>query len=274
MKAECLPFAQIPHTTRLFADYLAYKPGARAFYPRSPQFAEWVKEENPAIRYDSCRREAVATALARQNTLWGASGKTLENIERLRAGASVVVTGQQVGLFGGPMFAMYKALTAVKLAREAKAAGVDTVPVFWLATNDHDLAEVNHAWLAGLDGTRRLFSTPSRGMEAAPVGTIAFGPEIEPVVAQACDLLGESDVTEALRATYVPGETFGTAFAKLYAKLFAEWGVVLLDPCQTDLQQVAAPMYAKAVERASALDAALLERGKALRRRDITSRLR
>jgi bacillithiol biosynthesis cysteine-adding enzyme BshC len=264
VKAECLPFAQIPHTTRLFADYLAYRPAVREFYPRSPQFAEWVKEENPASRYDAGRREAVAKALARQNKLWGASEKTLGNIERLRGGASVVVTGQQVGLFGGPMFAMYKALTAVKLANEANAAGVDAVPVFWLATNDHDLAEVNHAWLAGLDGTRRLFSTTSRGMDAAPVGTIAFGPEIEPVVAQACDLLGESDLTEALRAAYVPGETFGSAFAKLYARLFAEWGVVLLDPCQPDLQQIAAPMYARAIEQASALDTALLGRGKEL----------
>src|SRR4029077_4640669 len=118
-------------------------------------------------RYDAVRRERVANALERQNRMGGVSDKTLENIERLRGGASAVLTGQQVGLFGGPMFAIYKALTAVKLAEQARAAGVDAIPIFWLATNDHDLAEVNHVSLAGLDGQRRLFSTPSHGVASA-----------------------------------------------------------------------------------------------------------
>src|SRR5690349_5156958 len=144
VKSQCLPFSQIPHTTKLFADFLAYSPKVQPFYPRSPHFAEWVKEEARGLKYDSARRERVATLLERQNTAWGASLKTKENISRLRTGASVVVTGQQVGLFGGPLFSIFKALTAVKLANEATAAGVDAVPVFWLATSDHDLAEINH----------------------------------------------------------------------------------------------------------------------------------
>jgi bacillithiol biosynthesis cysteine-adding enzyme BshC len=264
VKAHCLPFAQIPHTTRLFADYLAYAPGVRPFYPRSPQFAEWVGEENPAARYDPARRARVADALERQNRLWGASETTLANIEKLRAGASAVLTGQQVGLFGGPMFALYKALTAVKLAEQARAAGVDAIPIFWLATNDHDLAEVNHVSLTGLDGQRREFKTESRGAASAPVGTIRLGAEVEAVVREAVELLGESEVSAFLRDSYQPSETLGSAFARLYAKLFAQWGVVLLDPCQPDLQAIARPMYAAAIERAAELDSALLERGKVL----------
>ena len=123
MKAHCLPFSQIPHTTRLFADYLAYAPSVQPFYPRSPYLAEWVKEEAAGIRYDSERRERIVNILDRQNKSWGASAKTLSNIDRLRKGAAAVVTGQQVGLFGGPTFSLYKALTAVKLAEEATAAG-------------------------------------------------------------------------------------------------------------------------------------------------------
>ncbi len=264
VKSQCLPFAQIPHTTRLFSDYLAYSPAVRPFYPRSPQFAEWVSEENPAGRYDAGRRTLVADALERQNKLWGASVTTLANIQRLKAGASAVLTGQQVGLFGGPMFALYKALTAVKLAEQAKAEGVEAIPIFWLATNDHDLAEVNHVALAGLDGQRRTFSTASHGVSAAPVGTVVLGGEIEAVVQEAAELLGESEVSAFLREAYRPGETLGSAFARLYAKLFAQWGVVLLDPCQPDIQSIARPIYAAAIERAEELDAALLERGKAL----------
>ena len=264
VKAHCLPFAQIPHTTRLFTDYLAYAPGVRAFYPRSPQFAEWVGEENPGARYDAGRRSQVADALGRQNKLWGASETTHANIERLRAGASAVLTGQQVGLFGGPMFALYKALTAVKLAEQARVAGVEAIPVFWLATNDHDLAEVKHVSLAGLDGQRHELSTSSHGVASAPVGTVVLGDEIEAVVREAAEVLGDSEVAAFLRDSYKPGETLGTAFAKLYAKLFAQWGVVLLDPCQPDLQSIAQPMYKAAIERAQELDSALLARGKDL----------
>jgi len=144
VKAHCLPFSQIPHTTRLFTDLLSYTPEIQPFYPRSPYFGEWMKDEAAKISYDPARRETVSAILEGQNKAWSASPKTLENIERLRRGAAAVVTGQQVGLFGGPMFAIYKALTAVKLANEATAAGIEAVPVFWLATYDHDLAEVNH----------------------------------------------------------------------------------------------------------------------------------
>jgi len=264
VKAHCLPFAQIPHTSRLFLDYLAHAPAVRAFYPKSPQFVEWVGEENPSVRYDPIRRNRVADALLRQNRMWGVSDAALGNIEKFRGGAATVLTGQQVGLFGGPMFALYKALTAVKLAEQASKAGVEAVPVFWLATNDHDLAEVNHVWLAGLDGQRREFGTPSHGVPASPVGTILLGDVIDPLVREAAELFGQSEVSAFLLDSYRPGETLGSAFAKLYAKLFAPWGVVLLDPCQPDLQELAKPMYAAAIERAEELDNALLERGKAL----------
>src|ERR1700674_1612430 len=132
VKAHCLPFSQIPHTTRLFSDFLAYLPNVQPFYPRSPHFEEWLKEEAAKISYDSTRRERVTAILERQNRSWNASPQTLANLDRLRKGAAAGVTGQQVGLFGGPMFAIYKALTAVKLAEEATAAGIDTVPIFWL----------------------------------------------------------------------------------------------------------------------------------------------
>src|SRR3974390_600543 len=118
VKAHCLPFSQIPHTTRLFTDFLAYSQSVQPFYPRPPHFAEWLKEKTGKISYDASRRERVTSILERQNRSWDASSKTLANLDRLRKGAVAVVTGQQVGLFGGPMFAIYKALTAVKLGRK------------------------------------------------------------------------------------------------------------------------------------------------------------
>jgi bacillithiol biosynthesis cysteine-adding enzyme BshC len=264
VKAHCLPFNQIPHTAHLFTDFLAYTPQVQPFYPHSPHFSEWLKEEASALRYDSSRRESVSAILERQNRSWDASPRTLTNLDRLRKGAAAVVTGQQVGLFGGPMFAIYKALTAVKLAEEATKAGVHAVPIFWLATYDHDLAEVNHVAFPGPDGVLQTVTTTSHDVPGAPVSAVRLGDEILPAVEQAATLLGESDATRLLRESYGPGETLGTAYARFYAHLFADWGVILLDASDPELHRVAEPLYRSAIENAAALNTALLARGQAL----------
>lgn len=266
VKAHCLPFSQIPHTTKLFSDFVSNSPKIQPFYPRSSNFSEWFKDEAGKIGYDSARRSQVADILERQNRAWGASPKTLANTARFRAGAAVVVTGQQVVLFGGPAFSIYKALTAVKLAEQATRAGVDAVPVFWLATEDHDLAEANHVSIPGANAKLETISVSTHGIADAPVGQIAFGPEIEATVSEATALLGETEVTNFLRESYQPGETFGSAFAKLFTRLFADWGVVLLDPMDPEFHQIAKPIFRAAIERAGELDEVLLERGKALER--------
>jgi bacillithiol biosynthesis cysteine-adding enzyme BshC len=264
VKAQCLPFAQIPHTTRLFTDFLAYSASVQPFYPHPPHFGEWFKAEASTLQYDSARRERVSRILERQNKSWDASPQTFANLARLRRGAAAIVTGQQVGLFGGPMFAIYKALTAVKLAEEATTAGIDSVPVFWLATSDHDLAEVNHVSMPGPDGLLRTLATSSHGVPGAPVSDVHLGEEILPVVDEAASLLGDSEASQFLREAYRPGETLGTAFARFYARLFSPWGVILLDASDAELHRAAAPIYRAAIERAEDLESALLTRGQAL----------
>jgi bacillithiol synthase len=263
LKSQCLPFKQIPHTTKLFTDFLSYSPPVQPFYPRSPYFTEWFKDEASRVNYDSARREQVATILERQNKAWDASPKTLENIARLRKGAAAVVTGQQVGLFGGPVFAIYKALTAVKLAAQATAAGTECVPVFWLATHDHDLAEINHVFIPGPDAALQTLATSAHGVPDAPVGAVEFGDEIETVVEAAGALL-DPETANLLRASYKPGETLGSAYARFFARLCADWGVVLLDPSDPEFHQIAAPLFRAAIERSGELDDALLARGKEL----------
>ncbi len=264
MKAQCLPFQQIPHSTRLFLDYLSYSSSVQKFYPRSPLFPEWIQDEAQRVRYDDARRKTVADILERQNKSWGAGPKVLANIERLRQGALATVTGQQVVLFGGPLFSIFKALTAVKLAEQATAAGVECVPIFWLATEDHDLAEVNHVSLLSEAGVPERLAAESHGVADAPVGTVRFAAEIEAVVERAAWLLGDSEATTWLREAYRPGETLGSGFARLFARLFADWGVILLDPSDSALHAVAAPILRQAIERSSELDEALLARGKEL----------
>ena len=120
---------------------------------------------------------------------------------------------------------------------------MDCVPIFWLATEDHDLAEVNHVALASEHGVPELLAVESHGVADAPVGAVKFGPEIEPVVERAAALLGDSEVTTWLREAYCPGETLGSAFALLFARLFADWGVILLDPADKDFHELAKPLF-------------------------------
>jgi len=266
VNSQCLPFRQIPHTTRLFLDYLEFTPNIQRFYPRSTNFLDWAKDERSLVQYPAERRERVVSILERQNRALGASSQTLENIAQFRAGAYAVVTGQQVGLFGGPVFSIYKALSAVKLADEARKLGISCVPIFWLATEDHDLEEVSQVRIPALDGQleRLVSASETHATVDAPVGSITFGAEISEAVSHAANLLGECETSALLAECYRPGETFGTAFAKLFARLFGDLGVILLDGSDAELDEIAAPLYRQAIERAPELNRLLLQRDQEL----------
>ncbi len=258
METECLPFSSIPHTTRLFDDFLHNFDRVKQFYARPPLSQEWWAEETGKIQYPAERRQAVAAVLERQNLEFGAGEKTLANIQRLREGAPAVVTGQQVGLFGGPTFCILKALTAVLMAEKAGA-----VPVFWLATEDHDLEEINTINLPASDHLQKFtVNVPHR--EGAPVGTIAFADEITAAVAQVEGIFGRSEISELLAASYRKGETFGTAFGRFYAKLFSDLGVVFLNPLDAELHRIAQPVFRAALEKAEEINQALLARNQEL----------
>jgi bacillithiol biosynthesis cysteine-adding enzyme BshC len=254
VETECLPFSSIPHTTRLFDDYLHHFDRVKRFYAHPPLSPDWWADEIKKINYPAERRQAVAAILERQNREFGAGGKTLANIERLRQGAAAVVTGQQVGLFGGPTFCILKALTAVLLAEKAGA-----VPMFWLATEDHDLEEINTVNLAAGDHLQK-FTVNVPHVEGAPVGNIAFTDEITAATQQVEALFGRSEISELLAASYCKGETFGTAFARFYTKVFSDMGVVFLDPLDQELHRIAQPVFRAALEKSEEINQALAAR--------------
>lgn len=271
MDSECLPFSRIPHISRLFSDYLYDFSRVQQFYSRpplssasNPADSPWLAEESRRIAYDSARRARVAEILERQNRAFGCGDATLANIARLRAGACAAVTGQQVGLFGGPLFSILKALTALRIADEATRAGADCVPVFWLATEDHDLAEVNHAALLTSSGELQTLVASAEGVPNAPMRDVHLGAGVAGLVAAATDMLGPTEAARWLAETYRPGATLGAAFAGLFARLFRDWGVILLDASDPELHALAAPLYRDAILNAAALDQKLLARGKAL----------
>ncbi len=256
---DCIPFSAIPHTTKLFSDYLSYSPEVRAFYPYPPDGGQ-VAARAAAVPAGTKVHEQVADVLERQNRAWGAGEKTLANIQRLREGAHAVVTGQQVGLFGGPVLSLFKAASVLALAKQVESAGVACVPVFWMATEDHDLAEVNQALLQENSYELAAFTAPTEGRTDAPVATVRFAVGTGEAVERAAQILGESPVAEFLRTSYREGETFSGAFARLFTQVFAEHGLILLDPADAELHRIAAPLFVEAIERAGELDDAILAR--------------
>jgi len=260
---DCISFDSIPHTTRIFRDYLSYAPELRKFYPTPPD-AEHIAKRANAITIDLARQRRVADALERQNRSWGASEAAIRNVAKLRDGAFAVVTGQQVGLFGGPLLALLKAASALALAKQVEARGVPCVPVFWLATEDHDLAEVNQALLLTPEYQLAPYTAPTRGVQGAPVASILFAEGTNRIVEDAAKLLGESMAADYLRESHAEGETFSNAYAKLYARLFGQHGLVLLDPHDAGLHSIAAPLFAEAITRAGEIDEGILARNREL----------
>jgi len=266
---HCISQTEIPHATRLFTDLLYHYDRVRAWYPHAPLDPASYRDAARSLDYPAATRAEVCAVLEEQARHFDAPPPVLANIERLRGGANAVVTGQQVGLFTGPAFTFYKALTAIKLASSLTSNGLDTVPIFWLATEDHDLEEINHAWLLTRHGTVEVVRSESKSpAEHAPVGEIVFTPDIDALVERTIALLPEGDglaeTAELLRESYRPGETFGAAFGRFMTRLFGRFGVIVMDPRSPRLRKLAAPVFRKALESATDFHHALDVRNREL----------
>ncbi len=259
-----MPFTAIPHNSRLFLDFLFEFEKVEAWYAHRPQ-SRAVLEYARKLDFPAERRARVADVLERQNREWGASAETLESIERFRRSAVACISGQQVGVLGGPLYSVLKAVSALQMAEELTAQGTEAIPLFWLATEDHDLAEIASVTLPSGCELEKLTATEQSGSEA-PVGRVPLEARIAAVVERATQLLGPGWVSDALRESYREGESYGSAFARLFTRLLAGTGLVLVDPLDDELHRIAQPLLAAAAERAEELDEALLERGRALHR--------
>ena len=275
MECRALPFRQLPHQSSLFLDFFDDFPSVAKFYGHPPTL-QAVRDAASALTYPPERRSEVAAALRAQNARFGAGDAARANLERFGNGAAAVVSGQQVGLFGGPSYALYKAVSAVHIAQELTSAGVDAVPIFWMATEDHDLEEVRHStWFHG--GKLRHFELAESGEAGQPVGQIALGPGVQEMAEQAADILraaGGELVATILRESYGAQETYGSAFGKLFARLFSERGLILLDPLDARLRPAASEVLRRAVEKRDEVIGALLARNKQLENADYAAQVK
>ena len=273
MDSQCYPIATLPGTTPLFRDFAdhsaALHPAAlRRWYPANPFSMDWAST-SPTLDPSHC--SLLADALQTQAEKFAAGEAVFANIERLRQGAAAVVTGQQVVLFGGPLLTLLKAATAIRKAQDAtKASGREHVPIFWLATEDHDLAEVDQLALLSKTDVETL----SLGLKAprpVPVGTLPVDSgsdeglkHLEATLNQASELLAWAPISNELRECYVPGATLASAFGRLLTNIFADFGLIVMDAASRDFHAMGASVLQAALERADELEDALLVRSQDL----------
>jgi bacillithiol biosynthesis cysteine-adding enzyme BshC len=254
--------------SQLFRDYLAGKPTAAPFYGGGRWDLDAVLascERTLALSRDV---RTLADVLARQQESRGADRAAARAEELAAAGATAIVTGQQAGLLGGPLFVLYKALATIKIARlAAERRQRPVVPVFWVASDDHDFAEVRTATVLDEVGQlRSLRYTPAR----EPTGQPAWAIELDDTIVRLLDelraLLPDNSFREGLAArlaaAYRPGATISGAFASFVSALLPE--LVVLDAADPKLKSLMLPVLRRELREGSATSKLAIEAGKAL----------
>jgi bacillithiol biosynthesis cysteine-adding enzyme BshC len=210
----------------------------------------------------------LAAAVESQNARYAKSPAREAHLAALRSGACAVVTGQQTGLFLGPLYTIYKAASTIRLARAlSETWSAPVVPVFWLQTEDHDAAEIAVCHIArGSDEPLDLSIDVADDGVAVAYRTLPAA--IDELLAKLGEALGRLPHAEehlsCLQRHYRPGAHWGHAFAGVLAEVFADDGLVLLDPRDPALATLAAPVHRRALEQSSSIAAALTERVRAL----------
>jgi len=238
----------------LFVDYCTDYDRVSSFYPgdwRDPAARQTAAQQAARRPVD---RDALVDVLADQNADWGAGPAARRNLETLRDPESIaIVTGQQVGLFTGPLYTIYKTITTLQLAEVwAEQTGRPVVPVFWVEGEDHDFAEIAHAHVFEHNEGVPLSYDADAGDPPGAVGRLPLTDRIEDVLGRLDDALPPSDfkpaVMERVRAAYQPGTRIEDAFAHLMRSLFADDGLVFINPDDARLKGLTRPLFRREIE--------------------------
>jgi bacillithiol biosynthesis cysteine-adding enzyme BshC len=245
-------------TNRIYESYCAG--GGAAFF--ADHFADRAARARSVARSVRPLAAVVADAIAQQNARLSSGAVVDHNVARLRAGAAAVVTGQQVGLFLGPLYTVYKAASAIRLARDLeRETGTPVVPVFWLQTEDHDLPEIASCRVPGAAGAPCRLALAASPAARVSIAHVRLPAEVERCLRELRVEIGSLPHAEAhlerLQRHYRPGTGWADAFAGVLAELFAPDGLVIVDPRTPELAGAAAGVHQRAIERAEGIASAL-----------------
>ncbi len=248
---KTISFTGLPKTTRLFLDFLSKEKQLENFYPR--RLPHEIK---------IAHREKLVSILTKQNKMLGANAPALANIENLKNPRTLaIVTGQQMGIFSGPLYTIYKALATIRLSERYKTLfpEFDFVPIFWLENEDHDFEEIRSFTVFSIENElkkiayEQSFTNPSK----TPIRHLSLSDDIARVLEELQSTLQKTDffdeIFEALRSCYCTHEPISMAFGKLLARWLSPFGLILMDPSDHEFKKLALPVFKSALEHSEEL---------------------
>jgi bacillithiol biosynthesis cysteine-adding enzyme BshC len=270
-----IPIEQFPPSAngfpKLFADYLTDFPKVSAHYGldyRNPEKAlDRAKERASSFPF----RVELTEVLRDQNKRFGSGDKAIANIESLsQTNTLAVVTGQQVGILGGPLYTIYKTLTAVRLCERLRTSMPDLnfVPVFWLEGEDHDFEEMNHINILNAESTVQkveyLIDGKPLERNIGAVGELLLGADAPPFFEKIKNILPgtefKNDLLTGLQEAYASGNNFAKAFALLLNRFFPDLGIVFLYPNDARLKRLLRPVFKKELSGFPAVSQLIIDR--------------
>jgi len=249
----------LPGASPLITDLLYCFARVSNFYPYDPGDGAAVAKAAAGLHYPPERRARLVALLRAQN------GDSPALARLARPDAVVIATGQQVGLFTGPAYSLYKALTAVRLAHGLSQQGLPAVAVFWLASEDHDLAEINHCWVFDRQGLPVLIEAQGLEADRRPAGALSLpGGVVEQLREALGGLPFAAEVLDLARQAYAPGIGFAAGFRALLGRLLARHELLFFDPLNPEAKQLLAPLLAHVAQHGEELAELVLERSREL----------
>ncbi|AZN40515.1 bacillithiol biosynthesis cysteine-adding enzyme BshC [Paenibacillus albus] len=248
-------------------------PGVEALFgSHAAEAAHWEKRLNWLNSHADKRTTAdgLADALARYNAVMNNNQPAVKsNIDAIRAGAPVVVTGQQAGLWTGPLLVIHKAVTVIAAAREAASKlGTPVVPVFWIAGEDHDWDEANHAYVRSASASseaepsklgRIAIKRPSgarSSVSRTKLAPDAWADALQHLSRELPDTEFKPELLMQLEQAAKQSESLSDLFAATMGLLFGKYGLVLLDADDPVIRALEAPMFEQMIARGDELEAA------------------
>lgn len=212
------------------------------------------KQTADQLLRDDFSRSELGRILAAQNQEFGAPDETLSNIDLIQNhNALCAITGQQVGLLGGPVISLYKTISVIKLARKlSDLLEHPVVPVFWLATDDHDLAEVDHVLLPTKEGKLEKISyEPIESIEGKPMASVSLDVSIRGFLDSVSDALTDTDfksqLVDLLKSCYSEESMIFASFARLLLRHLGKHGLIVVNPADARLRLLTKDVFKQEV---------------------------
>ena len=251
--SEMLNLRSIPGLPSIYIDYILNFDRVRDMYRWDYRSAESINKAALSCRSGFADKKEIGQILLEQNRRFGCDSSVEDNIKKLREGGCAVVTGQQIGLFTGPLYTVYKAGTAIRLAEELNRKGPDKhVPVFWMECEDHDILEAGHIHILGADQkvqTLTAYEEPAR----RPTGSYGVDERVAELISQLKNNSPKSEyldeVLKLARSSYEPNLLLSEGFARFIQALFKGKGLVVIDPTDLEVKRLCSDFFFRAVQK-------------------------